>query len=616
MKDKESQRLLFQEFNPITTAEWEAVILEDLKGADYQKKLVWKSVEGIEVKPYYRSEDVVQDSDSGAAVADSKNISFGNAWLIRQDLIFKDPVTTSERAIYLLSKGVESVGIHFKNSPDSKDLGLLLGNLPLDQAEFNFSGVNPGTLLGELIEVCKAKGIDPVSLSGSLGCDPFSELVLSGKTDTFDSLIDELPGWLENIAPFKNLRLVEFSGVNLRNSGCSLVQELGFVMAEVVDFLDQITDSGVDLSALAGKITINLAVGSNYFFELAKFRATRALWNQIIDQWKGGSANHRVYLHATSSMWNKTVFDPYVNLLRTTTEAMSAVIGGADSLCVLPFNASYQETTEFSERLARNQQILLREEAYLDKVIDPAQGSYYLETISSQLAEKSWNLLVSIEEKGGFTEAFLSGVIQDAIVSVAEERDARLATRKDILLGTNQFPNAGESMWDEIKPEIAFIPVPDPANAEAQPLIPYRGAEGFERLRLATEKADKKPVVFLLPVGHPGMRKARATFATNFFGCAGYAIVDNIGFASVEEGMKQAKAAGADLIVLCSSDEEYGILGPVAAALNEAAELVIAGYPAEHLELLAEAGIRHFIHVKTNVLESLQGFNELLGINR
>ncbi len=419
---------------------------------------------------------------------------------------------------------------------------------------------------------------------------------------------------MQDAEMFPGLRILGIHGRNFHQAGATTAQELAYSLGQASEYLAELSERGIPVEKIADKISFHFAVGSNYFLEIAKFRAARMLWSRLVGEY--GLTPEEVpamYIHAETSRWNQTVYDPYVNLLRSTTEAMSAVLAGVDSLSVLPFDAAYEEPTDFAVRLARNQQILLKEESYFDKVVDPAQGSYYIESITSSLAETAWNLFSEIEGAGGYTAAFYEGTIQDAIVSAAIERDQNIAQRKEILLGTNQYPNPAEEMLDKADPEKVRSKVMDTDLAEAQPLNLYRAAEEFEALRFDTERSGKKPVAFMLTIGHLAMRKARATFACNFFGCAGYTVTDNPGFETIEEGLDAAWKAKADIVVLCSSDDEYATIGASFARLvGSKAIPVIAGFPKESLEQLKAAGISHFIHVRSNVLETLTTFNSLI----
>ena len=320
-------------------------------------------------------------------------------------------------------------------------------------------------------------------------------------------------------------------------------------------------------------------------------------------------------IHCETSQWNKTIYDPYVNMLRTQTEAMSATIGGADSLTVQPFDTIFKESDKFSERIARNQQLLLKEESHFDKITDPSAGSYYIENLTNSIAEQAWALFVEVENKGGYTEALKEGFIQATVKETADKRKKAVATRRENLLGTTQFPNFTEKVADAINPDQdkKGRSVCD-GDTTVESLPSTRGAEEFESLRLATEKAEKTPKVFMLTYGNLAMRLARSQFSCNFFACAGYQTIDNNGFDTVEAGVEAAKAAGADIIVLCSSDDEYVDAAPKAfEAINGEAIFVVAGAPKCADDLKAK-GITNFINVRSNVLETLQGFSKELGL--
>jgi methylmalonyl-CoA mutase len=256
----------------------------------------------------------------------------------------------------------------------------------------------------------------------------------------------------------------------------------------------------------------------------------------------------------------------------------------------------------------------------MDKVADPAAGSYYIENLTSSIAHESWKLFMEVQERGGFLEAYRSGFIQEAVRDSARQRDMHIATRREVILGTNQYPNSGETI-DKDLPESIFhqtdLAIPD---AEVETLKPYRGAQAFERLRYQTDRhaRDKgRPKVFILPMGNLAMRRARAQFAGNFFGCAGYEIIDNNGFADAHAAADAFKKSGAHIAVLCSSDEEYAHLAPeIHELVHKQGLFVVAGYPVEIIESLQEKGIHHYIHVRSNVLETLQELQELLGIER
>jgi len=607
---------LFNEFPPISAQEWEQVILKDLKGADYEKKLVWNSPEGIRVKPYYRSEDLADlghlESLPGEFPFVRGNKASNNSWLIRQDLLVEDYGEARETAIDMISRGAGSINYQINDDHTVKGIQTLLSGLPLTEIEINFEGFDPEVVLDALDEMVSGGKLDPVSFRGCLQFDPIGEFNLTGRFDGEEEIYDLTSEWISRAEKYPGLRIIGVNGRFFHNSGATIVQELGFSLAQANEYLVEMTDRGLDPLEVNRRLSFHFSAGSNYFFEIAKFRAARMLWSRIMEEYAGIPATGaEMYVHAETSFWNKTVYDPYVNLLRSTTEAMSAVLGGVTSLTVLPFDLTYEEPTAFAERIARNQQILLKGESNLDKVIDPAAGSYYIENLTQSIAEEAWKLFQEIEKRGGYIEAFYDGWIQDAIVTSAISRDQNFAQRREVLLGTNQYPNINEEMYERADPDIIVSPVADAAEAEAQPLNLYRVAEPFEQLRMETEKSGKRPVVFLLTIGNLTMRRARAGFATNFFGCAGYRIIDSNGFGTVAEGMNAASESGADIVVLCSSDDEYAQFGPEFGTLAAGKLIpVIAGYPKDLMDELKKAGISQFIHIRSNLLQTLQSLNK------
>jgi methylmalonyl-CoA mutase len=418
-----------------------------------------------------------------------------------------------------------------------------------------------------------------------------------------------------------NYRVIAVNGHIFANAGATIVQEMAFTLSAGSEYLTRLTDKGLFIGEVAPKIKFNLAVGSNYFMEIAKIRAYRLLWAQIVNAYGLNDArNGRMFIHAENASWNFTVYDPHVNLLRTTTSTMSAVLGGIDSFKVLPFDAPFESSTDFAERIARNQQLVLKEESYLDKIADPAAGSYYIENLTQMLVDEAWKLFLNIDEEGGFVSALKKGIIQNKINESARKRDLNIAMRREILLGTNQYPNFNEKIEKELLSNIFNAEDKTSEDAEIDTIKVYRGAQAFEMMRYKTDvysKTNKRPVAWMFTFGNVAMRKARATFASNFFACAGFETVDNLGFKTIEEGIEAARAVKPEIVVICSSDEEYaGNAALIFEALKNEAVVALAGYPNEIAEELKTAGMKHFIHVRSNVLETLQAFQQQLGINQ
>ncbi len=620
MATNEKQENLFDEFDPVSTKSWEEAIKRDLKGADYNKKLVWRSVDGITVLPYYRHEDIedldIQDAMPGVYPFVRGTKPDSNTWLIRQDIDFQTVEKGVEKACFLINNGVQAIGFNFLNPVGTEELTELLGRLPLKDIEVTISGLDTRNVSEVLDFLSSHKGFMKTDLRIHWDWDPLGEFSMSGKLGDEDEIYSRMAALLEQTMQYPGVKIIAVHGNYFRQSGSKFVQELGFSLALANEYLAEMDDQGYTADETAASMVFNFAIGSNYFLELAKLRAARLLWSRIIETYPGSVTDSaKMYVHAETSTWNKTVYDSHVNLLRTTTEAMSAVLGGVDSLTVHPFDNAFKIPDAFSERLARNQQIILKEESNFDKVVDPGGGSYYIEKLTDSIASEAWKLFKEVEKRGGYTEAFLQGYIQNEITTSAQLRDENIALQKEVLLGTNQYPDNNEFLSPEADLSLVRTIVVDPTGADAHPLIPYRGAEGFENLRMATENAEKRPKVFLLTIGNSTMRQRRAGFAANFFGCAGYEILNNVGFNSIQDGIAAAVDASADIIVLCSSDKEYADFGPEAVKVNQGqAILVIAGYPREIIEHLRTEGITHFIHVGTNILDTLWKFHRELGL--
>ena len=620
---------LFSEFPPVATAAWEEKIMADLKGADYEKKLVWKTSEGFDVRPYYRAEDLSGldhlQSLPGRAPFVRGLRTGNNDWIIRQDFNSADLDTSNAQALDAIAKGAGALGLNAREITTHKQMGQLLAGIDFRKTGLNFIASQSFPLTLELfIYELNHRGAGGDQVCGSINFDPISYLLLHGDFYVNWQHNLEETGYLlttvqQRIPRFKAITI---NGHYFQNAGSSLVQELAFSLASACEYLAGLTDRGFGIDDVAPYIQFSLAVGSDYFMEIAKFRAARLLWTRMVEQYRPKREESlKLFIHATTASWNKSIFDPHVNILRTTTEGMSAAIGNADSLTILPFDITYKEPDEISRRIARNQQLILKEESYLNKIIDPAGGAYYVENLTHSIASHAWDLFKIVENRGGMLECIKSGFIQDEVEQSRLRKEKEIACQKIFILGTNQYPNNLETMAEKITLD-EKLPHPEGGFASYKTLIPFRGANAFEKIRLATERyvqqGHKRPAVFLFTMGHLAMLRARAGFAANFFGCAGYQIIDNQGFETVGEGVAAALSSKAEIVVICSSDEEYGQIVPaIAENLKKSGnrlQIVVAGYPKEIIELLKSAGVSDFIHIRSNLYDTLMDFQVRLGI--
>ena len=616
MANTKSEKL-FTEFPPVPPEKWEEVITADLKGADYERKLVWKTGEGFNVRPYYRAENLEGIKFLGSQAGEFpyvRGTHAHNRWRVHQTVSVVCPKEANAEALKILNAGVDSLGFCIASADFSAaDLDMLLKDICIPAVEITFCGEKMANVAELVLAKVEKEGIAKEDVRIAFCIDPLVK-GLSSKGDfcspNGEKCIARIVELIHKTKEYKHVRIVTVAGQTFGNSGSTIVEELAFTLSAGHDYLVRLTDAGLDVDAAARKLRFSFSVSSNYFMEIAKFRAARMLWANIVKGY--GPAKNcacKMQIHAETSRWNQTVYDPYVNMLRGTTEAMSATIAGVHSLEVMPFDASFENPTEFSKRIARNVELLLKNESHFDQVVDPAGGSYYVENLTQSIAAEAWKLFLEIEEKGGYTEAYKAGLIVERIKASAAAKDKNIATRRQTLLGANQYPNFTEVAGKEITAESVTR-----KQAEGNVLVPYRGAMAFEEMRLQVDRSGKEPKAFMLTCGNLGMARARSQFSCNFFACAGIKVIDNTYFKSIEEGAKAALESKAQIVVVCASDDDYAEAAPkVKELLGGKAILVVAGAPACAPELEAQ-GITNFINVKSNVLETLKFYLKEMGI--
>ena len=620
----DNKEKLFSDFTAPTRQEWIDKINVDLKGADYQKKMVWRTNEGFNMEPFYRKEDLEGmtqiNSLPGQFPYLRGNKKDNNQWYVRQNIKAADPKEANAKALDILNKGVTSLGFKIPAKElDAAYLDTLLEGIQAEAVKLNFSTCQGHTLkLAQLLaDYFTRKGYNADKLVGSINFDPIEKILTKGKNTT--ALLENIPEIVKAMSAFPHYRCIGVNADTLCNNGAYVYQELGYALAWGNEYLNQMTEAGIPADQAAKSIKFNLGIGGVYFMEIAKFRAARMLWAHIVKKYNPQcDCACKMYVNATTTTYNMTIFDSYVNMLRSQTETMSAALANVDAIVVTPFDAPYETPTEFAERIARNQQLLLQEESHFDKIVDVAGGSYFIEKLTQSLAEEAWKLFLAIEEEGGFLAAAEAGTIQNTINETNATRHANAGKRKEFLLGTNQFPNFNEKSEGKSPIKGGQCCGSHQNGHECEKpfakLETSRLASDFEDLRLQTEQAAKQPVAFMLTIGNLAMRQARAQFSCNFLACAGYKVIDNLGFDSVEEGIEAALKAEADIVVLCSSDDEYAEYAiPAFKALNGRAMFVVAGAPACSDDLKA-AGIENFIHVRVDQLKTLKEYNAKLGI--
>ncbi len=492
---------LFDQFPPVTVSEWLDKLNTDLKGADFNEKLVWRTNGGFDVKPFYRMEDLENlmyiDTLPGEFPYIRGTKTSDNNWRIRQNIVVTNYSEANRKALSILMKGIDSLGfiISDPESINEKNFDLLLERIFLGGVEINFLSNGKAKEIVELvINYVKKSYSDPDKIRGAFEADPLSKLMINGTLcvppgDGFDYLASVL----RSSASLPHFRIINVNASNFTNAGADIVQELAFAMSMGSEYLSQLTQRGIGCVTAASKIRFSFGTGSDYFPEIAKLRAARLLWSVVTTGFcPDNSGKIKMDIHCVTSRWNKTVYDPYVNMLRTQTEAMSAILGGTDSLTVEPFDVVFRNPDEFSERMARNQQLILKEEAYFDKVSDPAAGSYYIENLTSLITENAWKLFLEIEDKGGFLSCLKTGWIQKKLSESASVRKSDIASGKEILLGTNRFQNLIEHRPSEIDLDRVFKKQSISVDLQVEPINLFRGSEEIEKIRLEEEKGEKR----------------------------------------------------------------------------------------------------------------------------
>jgi methylmalonyl-CoA mutase len=669
-----------QSFPSPTYEEWKQEVEKSLKGKPIEK-LYSNTYENLRVKPIYTRKDIESlehieqyPGFPGYVRGIEANGYIHEPWAVSQELSANSPKEWNEIVKHDLERGqteihlvLDKLGFHITSLNDMEEMfsGISLQDYSL-RVDAGESSLSFWALLAAYLQ---KQQIPPERVRGTIGMDPLAALVQKGELQsaltTLYDVMSDVTAWAKENMP--NVKTIIVHSEPYHNGGANAVQELAFAFATAVEYLNECLDRGLTIDEAAQRISFSFAIGSNFFMEIAKLRAARLVWANIIQAFGGNEESQKMSIHARTSYFTKTVYDPYVNMLRATTEAFAATVGGANSIHVSPFDEAIQPADEFSRRIARNTQLILLEESHLGKVIDPAGGSYYVESLTAQLAEEAWKLFQHIEAKGGMTKALEEGFVQAEVEKVAELRKKNVETRKEKIVGTNLYANLAESPvkrtesnnhvsasseglmneenvtqliagFNEKKfVETAISMVSRRATAREiekaleangpsmniQPIQQWRLAKPFEQLRKASEahleKHGSRPKVVLINLGAIPNHKARADFITGFFEAGGFEVVKNNGYMSAKEAVEGALSAAGTHYVICGTDESYVETVPAIATelkkVNSRLRLYVAGKQAPELEeTFIQAGIDGFIHIGSNCYETLAEFMKDMGV--
>lgn len=619
---------LKKEFPPPQWEDWKQLVIDGLKGADYDKVMKTKTYEGITLEPIYRKEDI-QDlgfsrSEPGASPyvrGNNPQQRIKEGWYVAQAQTESDLKELNRMLKDELMRGLSMVNLKIKHADqtqgikirNAKDLQTVLDGIDLIAAPpFIALDLDDEDIFSFLEQYSEQKGISLRDMQGAIGYDPTSEFARKGAVSMpLDKLWQKvLDAVIHRADRAPKLRCLIIDGTVYEAAGASSTQELAFVLSTAIGYIQGLMDSGIGIDSIAPLFAVKLSLGSNFFMEIAKVRAFRLIWSEMIKAWGGGEAAQKVWIHGKTAEFNKSTYDIYVNMLRTTTEAFSAVIGGVDSLEVDRFDAVLHESTELAARIARNQQLILCEEAYFGKVLDPAGGCYYIEKLTSELADKAWKLMQELEAEGGMIKCLRAGKIHKMVAATAKAKIDAVHTRRDVFVGVNMYANpADKNLLQEAKsPDLKGEVVLDDG-----PLPKGRAVARLEALRASISKS--KPKIYLVNMGTISEYQARADFANGFFHVGGFEVISGNGYTDVEAAVAAAKASRAEAFCICSTDENYEkLVEPLCQKLDK--PVILAGYPQDKVDAYRSAGIAVFIHLRANVYDTLKELAEKLEEDR
>ncbi len=684
MEDNQELDLL-QEFPPHSYEEWKRLVEESLKGADFNKVMFTKTYEGITLQPIYRKEDIAGlphlDALPGQAPYPRGTETEGwgpGGWIVAQKQDNPSLETLNQELLDELNRGLNCLNLSLH--PDSRagrfprsgsgiplshllDMKALLKGIELEAVPIYLFGEETVILhLSLLNAYAKVSGKSIRKLAGCAAFDPVAiQFTGSGGSDRDRNLqlAAQLTTWADFKAP--RIRTLLMDGVPYENAGASAVQELAFAFASGLNTISALLDKGLSIEQIAPRFILRISLGANFFLEIAKVRAARMIWAEIIKAHQGSEKAQKLFIHGVSAGFNKTTYDIYVNILRSATEGFAGVIGGVDSLELGTFDHLVRQQSTFSKRIARNQQIILAEEAHFTKVQDPAGGCYYIEKLTAQIAEQTWQLLQTIESEGGILAWLDSGKLASEIVSTARLRIDNIHKRRDIVVGVNMYANPEEAIPAVQTPDDAWLQEagerlqelrklstadldsslgylkdnPDNDflvdmiadawihNADIEQIStalglqktplstkePLTAVKDLELLRSKILSHQGRKDILLLNMGPLAQHKARADFSLGFLQVGGFQVVNPSGYPTVEEAITAVKQFQPQAVCICSTDDSYPELVPaLCSALKSLPHpplIMLAGYPADQVESHKKAGVKVFIHLRANIFDTL-----------
>lgn len=585
MSDK--NKALFSDFPPVSAEQWMERVNADLKGVDFDKKLVWKNLNGINFQPFYNIE---------SKITKLQNTGQNSQSLVNyRNIIVCCAKSANDLALKAIEEGINGIIFQLITIASVEELlsGIDLNKISVSFKLFN----NTVSFTTNLVTFAKGK-----NLKGCIDTNLISNYVTTGSFD--EDLVDVTAELVKLTANFPNFKVITISGTEYLDSGANQVQEIAYTLSSLVFLIEKIADKGISVQDIFDNLNFNLAIGLEYFVEIGKFRAFNNLLAEVAAKYSVIDFSNTIT--AKTSIWSKSVTDAETNLLRCTTEAMAAILGNVDGVLIDPYDKEFKNPSDFSNRIAGNITTILKEESYFGKVSNPVDGSYYIEEVSSKIAEKALLLFKAIEADGGFYTSFENEKIQQQIAEIRLQKLKLISQRRTPMVGINKYPNLMETVDVNV--------LSSKAISNPKVLTPRRASLEIEAIRKTTEEfvlaTKKRPMVELASYGNLTMRKARAAFAYDFIGVSGYNVLQEKNFESAEKAAELSAKSDSSVVVMCSSDEDYNETAlsfvKTFRALNSSKVLLIAGAPT-NMDELTEAGLDGCVNLRSDVIATISG---------
>jgi methylmalonyl-CoA mutase len=619
-----TQQLNFAEdFSAANIDEWRALVEKALKGADFEKRLVTRTADGLKINPLYTRGDALQSTVDALPgkpplTRGTKTVRDGLGWDIRTFHIESDPTIANAAILEDLEGGVTSIALQVGGAalpPTKEAFAAALAGVLLDVCPIALvAGESTFDAALALLAEWDAKHIAPTDRQGSFGADPLGTLAMTGRlSEAPDTALARAVALMKATATMPSVQVMTADGVVAHVAGASEAQELAFMLSGFVAYLRAAEKGGVSPAQAFSKINVALAADIDEFSTIAKLRAARHLIWRVADACGCGDAASGVKINCPTSYRIMAKRDPWTNILRTTIACAGAALGGADAIVVLPFTFALGKPDAFARRVARNIQIVCQEESHLGRVNDPAGGSWYVENLTDEIGRKAWEIFQDIEARGGLLACLQTGFMQEAIAKTAETRAKSVATIRQELTGVNAFPLLGDD-GVHTDPWPAPTPVSSEAAIEIAPMRPHRLGEAFEALRDAAD-AHGGFQVFLASMGEIADHNMRATWAKNYLAAGGISALISDGYKTPDAAAEAFRQSGATAACICSSDAVNSALAePTAKALKAAgAKLVLmAGRPGDGEATLNAAGVDQFLFAGADAIATLRGLQDKL----